>query len=302
MSSLLEMQTFVEIVDRGSLSAASRSLGAVPSTVSARLTALEDRLGVRLLTRTTRQLRLTESGARYLADCRRILAEIERSEQALRSQQRALSGTIRITAPSDFGRTRLRPVLDALVAAHPRLSVHLHLSDRVVDLVGQDFDLAVRVGHLPESSLVARRIATGHRLVCAAPEYWARHGRPAKPEDLAKHECLLWTPDGVNEATWTFRAKEDAGRPRSVRVRGRRASNDGEVVRAWALAGLGVAQKSYWDVAADLEAGRLEPVLRPYARRADLHAVHARGRHLPHRVRVLVDHLAHGFAKLYASS
>ena len=299
MSSLLEMQTFVEIVDRGSLSAAGRALSTVPSTVSARLTSLEDRLGVQLLTRTTRQLRLTENGERYLADCRRILEEVERSECAVRHRQGDLQGSLRITAPSDFGRTRLRPVLNAFAAAHPRLTVHLHLSDEVMDLFDQEIDVAIRVGRLPESSLVARRLAAGHRVVCAAPGYWARRGRPTEPEQLTSHECLLWTTDGRNEATWTFAPSgtgSEARKARTVRVRGRHASNDGEVVRSWALAGLGVAQKSYWDVAADLEAGRLESVLQRHARPADLHVVYAKNRHLPHRVRALVNHLVASFA------
>lgn len=288
MASLLEMQTFVEIVDRGSLSAAGRALATVPSTVSARLTSLEDRLGVQLLTRTTRQLRLTDDGERYLADCRRILEEVERSECAVRHRRGMLQGTLRITAPSDFGRTRLRPVLDAFLDAHPRLELHLQLSDEVVDLVENELDLAIRVGRLTESSLVTRRLTTGHRVVCATPEYWARRGRPTKPAQLASHDCLLWTSDGRNDATWTFEGE-------SVRVRGRLSSNDGELVRRWALAGAGVAQKSYWDVRDDLEAGRLESVLQPYARAADLHAVFPRNKHLPHRTRGLLNHLVESF-------
>ena len=294
MSALLEMQTFLEIVDRGSLSAAARAQATVPSTISARLSALENRLGVRLLIRSTRQLRLTEEGERYLVDCRRILDEVERSEASIRRGQGSLRGNLRITAPSDLGRGRLRPILDAFAEAHPRISVHLHLSDEIADLVSGGFDAALRVGRLQESSFVARRLAVGHRIICASPGYWSRHPRPSTPNELAAHDCLLWTSDGRNEATWTFATMDGSG-SEAVRVSGRRSSNDGELVRAWALAGLGVAQKSLWDVDRDLEAGRLESVLNRFVLTADLYVVYASGRHLPRRVRCLVDHLVEGF-------
>lgn len=281
------METFVAIIEKGSLSAAARALSTVPSTASARLTALEGRLGVQLVTRTTRQLSLTDDGEIYLADCRRILAEIERSECAIRHRRGALSGHIRLTAPSDFGRQRVRPALDAFMQAHPRISVNLHLSDRVEDL--GEHDLAIRVGPLKGSTLVARRLAGGHRVVCAAPSYWAGHPRPDAPADLAKHECLLW--EGRSQAVWHFTSD-------AVQVRGRHSSNDGEVVRSWALAGLGVAQNSYWDVSDDLAAGRLEAVLATHARPSDLYVVYARSRHPTHRVRGLVNHLVEHFSKL----
>lgn len=287
------MQTFLEIVDRGSLSAAARSLATVASTVSARLVALEERLGARLMVRSTRSLRLTEEGERYLVDCRRILGEIERTEACIRNWQGSLTGTLRITAPSDLGRGRLRPILDAFVDAHPRIGVHLHLADEIVDLVRGGFDAALRVGRLPERELVARRLARGHRVVCASPAYWARHGRPSSPPELAGHECLLWSSDGRNEASWAFAEGRDET---TVRVRGRRSSNDGALVRAWALAGFGVAQKSLWDVEHDLEAGRLESVLNGFVRPADLHVVYP-GRKLPRRVRSLVDHLVDNFGR-----
>lgn len=288
MSALLEMQTFLEIVDRGSLSAAARSLGAVPSTVSSRLTALERRLGVRLLVRSTRQLRLTDEGRVYLADCRRILDEIERTEACLGRLRGTLRGSVRLTAPSDLGRGRLRPLLDTFLDANPRLQLHLHLSDDVVDLVGEGIDLALRVGPLPGSTLVARRLTAGHRIVCASPGYWARHPRPSTPEELAAHECLLWTSERVHEATWTFAES-------AVRVQGRRSSNDGELVRAWALAGYGVAYKSFWDVEADLARGRLEPALTACVQPVNLSVVYPSGQHLPRRVRSLIDHLVEGF-------
>ncbi|WP_434046600.1 MULTISPECIES: LysR family transcriptional regulator [Sorangium] len=293
MSALLEMQTFLEIVDRGSLSAAARSLATVPSTISARLSSLEERLGVQLAIRSTRRLRLTEEGERYLVDCRRILEEVERSEACIRRGQGALRGSLRVTAPSDLGRGRLRPILDAFAEAHPRIRVYVHLSDEVVDLVRGGFDMALRVGQLEGNSLTARRLATGHRVVCAAPSYWARHPRPSAPADLAHHDCLLWTPEGRNEAIWTFAADGDG--TQAIRVSGRRSSNDGDLVRAWALAGLGVAQKSFWDVDRDLEAGRLESVLNRFVRAADLSVVYPSGRHLPRRARALVDHLVESF-------
>ncbi|WP_373047057.1 substrate binding domain-containing protein [Vulgatibacter sp.] len=162
-----------------------------------------------------------------------------------------------------------------------------HAAAGLAAAVGGGFDLAIRVGRLPESRLVARKLARGHRVICAAPAYWARHPKPLTPADLAAHECLLWNTDGRNEATWTFGTE-------AVRVSGRRSSNDGELVRTWALAGLGVVRKSWWDVAADLAAGRLEPALASFVEPADLYAVFPGGRDLPQRLRCLVDHLAVG--------
>lgn len=288
MSALLEMQTFLEIVGRGSLSAAARSLGAVPSTVSARLAALEGRLGVRLLARSTRQLRLTEEGEHYLIDCRRILDEIERSEACIGRYRGSLRGGLRVTAPSDLGRGRLRRVLDTFVEAHPRVTLHLHLSDETVDLVRGGFDLALRVGRPRGGDLVARKLVRGRRVVCASPGYWARRPRPATPQELVGHECLLWNANGQNEASWSFAGE---GGPFAVRVQGRRSSNDGELVRAWALAGLGVAQKSRWDVERDLDTGQLETALDDFVCPADLYVAYPAGGPLPRRARCLVDHL-----------
>ncbi len=293
MSALLEMQTFLEIVDRGSLSAAARSLSSVPSTISARLTALEGRLGVQLLVRSTRQLRLTDEGQAYLVDCRRILAEIERTEACISRRKGSLRGRLRLSAPSDLGRGRLRVVLDEFLEAHPQLDLHLHLSDERVDLVRGDFDLALRVGPLSGGNLVVRRLTDGHRVVCASPSYWARHPRPTEPAQLAAHDCLLWTSERTHEATWMFTSGD--GEKHAVRVRGRRSSNDGELVRTWALAGLGVACKSLWDIERDLAAGRLEAVLTRFAQPAALSVVHPAGRHLTRRARCLLDHLVASF-------
>lgn len=290
MSALAEMSTFLEVVDRGSLSAAARTLATATSTVSARLAALEARLGVRLLVRSTRSLRLTAEGQRYLVDCRRILGDIEHTEACIRQGHGALRGRVRVTAPSDLGRGRVRDVLDAFIAENPQLSLHVHLSDAVVDLVGAGFDLGLRVG--PRRGAVTRRIAAGRRVVCAAPAYWRAHGRPRSPHDLAAHECLLWTSDGGHEQAWLFAG---AGADRSVRVRGRRSSNDGALVRAWCLAGHGVARKSLWDVEADLTAGKLEAVLEDRAEAADLHLA-LPSRNPPRRVRALIDHLARALA------
>jgi DNA-binding transcriptional LysR family regulator len=294
MSALVEMQTFLAIVERGSLSGAARALATVPSTISARLSALEDRLGVRLLVRSTRRLRLSEEGERYLIDCRRILDQVERSEASIRRGDGSLRGSLRITAPSDLGRSRLRHMLDRFTELHPRVDVYLHLSDAISDLVSGGFDLALRVGPLRPSSAITRKLASGQRVICAAPAYWSRHPRPAAPRDLAGHDCLLWTPDGSHEASWNFASPN--GPIEAVRVRGRRSSNDGELVRSWALAGLGVAQKSLWDVQRVLEEGRLEAVLTRFSQPADLHLVYPSGRHMPKRVRALADYLVGQFS------
>ncbi|WP_409299612.1 LysR family transcriptional regulator [Pseudomonas sp. KCJK8993] len=259
MSSILDLEIFVRIADEGSISAAARSLGLTAAAASIALKRLETRLGSRLLARSTRSLRLTPEGRRYLDSVRLALATLEDGEQALRQQGQGLCGVLQLSAPSDFGRNALLPWLDEFKNQHPQLRPQLQLNDRHADLFRESVDVALRFGVPGDSSLVALPIlAVHHRVVCASPQYLARHGTPQVPEDLARHSALLYLRDGQRYDLWRF---DQAGQVREVQVRGDYACDDGEVARRWALAGHGLVYKARLDVAEDIRAGRLVPLL-----------------------------------------
>lgn len=278
-----EMQVFVRVVETGRLAAAARDLGLSSAVVSRRLAALERRLGVRLLNRTTRSLALTDEGADFHAHCRRLLAELEDAEaQAARGGRTAL-GALHISSTAAFAR-RLAPLLRAFRCEHPGVSVRLHVSDAVVNLVDGGFDLAVRFGTLDDSSLIARELAPNYRVICAAPDYLDARGRPTSIADLNDHDCILM---GDPPSTlWHF------ADGRSVHVGGAYACNDGEIAHLWAREGAGLVVKSIWDVQADIEAGRLEIVLADTPLPASpIHAVYPHRRHVAPKVRLCVAFL-----------
>ncbi|KQP19478.1 LysR family transcriptional regulator [Pseudorhodoferax sp. Leaf265] len=282
------LRLLIDVAELGSFSSVARQRAIATSTVTLAVGQLEQELGARLLARSTRRLSFTHEGQRLLADARRIVSEWDAAFCSLR-QDGALNGPIRITATNDFGRTRLRPLLDAFQARHPELRISLLLSDNTVDLIEEHIDLALRSGPLPDSSLHARLLVRGARLVCAAPGYWARHGRPAHPDTLAGHNCLVLARPGAPIAAWPFRADD---RLFHVKVSGDRQASDGEVVREWAVLGLGVALKNHWDIAQDLASGALETALDAFvAGPVDLYAVHPGGPP-SRRVAALVDFLA----------
>lgn len=288
MDQLETLRIFVEIVDQGSLSAVARARAIAPSTVTVALQDLEKQVGVRLLRRTTRTLSPTSEGERLLAACRRILSELDDALESV-ADEGPLTGPIRVTTTNDFGRSRLAPLITSFMEEHPSVSVELVLTDAVVDLVDDGFDLAIRAGPLRDSRLHARLLMRGTRAVCAAPSYWDAHGRPEHPRELADHNCLVLGRAGAPQRAWAF---EDGGRPFTQRVDGDRSANDGGVLRGWAIAGVGVVLKSEWDVAEDLADGRLEAVLQDFAAEANnLYAVHPMGRHLSRRVESFLAHL-----------
>lgn len=288
MDRLREMEVFAQVAASGSLSAAARVLGMSVGAVSKHLAALEARLGARLLLRTTRRLNLTVEGDAFLPRARAILADVTEAEAVVASDSRPLSGFLRVTASAGFGRTHVAPLVAEFLSHHPDLRLHLLLTDNVLDLVEENIDVALRFGVLADSRLLARRLAANWRVVCATPEYLARHGRPSSPADLAGHECLVI--GSGNERVWEFIGPEGAT---SVRVGGRLASNNGEVVHAWALDGFGLALKSVWDVEGDVASGRLVTALEQW-RSPDtaLHAVSPVARGLSPRVRRFTDFMA----------
>ncbi len=288
MDRLREMEIFAAVAGSGSLSAAARRLSLSVAVVSKQLAALEKRLGSRLITRTTRKLALTEDGQAFFDRCRGILSEIADAEQAVAGADGRLTGTIRITAPVAFGRSRLAPLIAAFAAQQPQLNFHLQLTDTVVDLLEENIDLAIRMGDLTDSSLRTRRLVANQRLICGAPAYFRKRGIPQQLADLESHDCIAICGSGGSGQVWRFTGDEEA----AIRISGRLSASNGEVAYAWMLAGLGLVQKSIWDVADDLRDGKLVAVLPQYRREEAVHAVFPPGRRAPHRLICFVDFIA----------
>ncbi|MBD8193907.1 LysR family transcriptional regulator [Pseudomonas fluorescens] len=259
MSSILDLEVFVRTADTGSLSAAARGLGLTPAAASIALKRLETRLGIRLLARSTRSMRLTEEGKRYLDSVREALAALADGEQALRQHSQGLTGLLQLAAPSDFGRNVVLGWLDAFKVEHPNIRLQLLLNDSNADLFRDTVDIALRFGVPRDSSLVALPVVPDHqRIACASPEYLARHGTPTTPTQLAQHSTLRYMRQGRANSTWFFRQGSEL---QEVDVTGDYLSDDGEIVRRWALAGHGIAYKANLDIARDLKAGRLVHLL-----------------------------------------
>ncbi|MBC7799348.1 MAG: LysR family transcriptional regulator [Gemmatimonadaceae bacterium] len=286
------LRLLLDVSEAGSFSSVARQRTVSISTVALAVSQLEQEFGARLLTRTTRRLVFTHEGEALLADARHIVSEWDLAISGSRKDG-PLAGPIRVTTTSDFGRTQLRALLDAFQVAHPGITITLLLSDNAIDLIQNQVDLALRIGPLPDSSLRARLLLRGDRLVCATPAYWLRAGKPLHPRDLATHNCIIVARPGAPQSIWPFR---DGGRPLSVRVSGDRQASDGHVVREWGVLGLGVIWKNHWDIRRDLEAGRLETALDDYvAGQIDLYAVQPDGPPT-RRVTALVDYLAAALA------
>jgi molybdate transport repressor ModE-like protein len=296
MERLGDLNLFLRVLDLGSISAAARSLDLSVAVASQRLKRLEQSLGVRLLQRTTRRMRLTPEGAALVAQGRALIEDLDALTGGLQKAASEMSGTLRVSLPASFGRQYISPLVPQFLARHPRLRLHIDLTDQTRDLVSEGFDLAIRIGALTDSSLVARRLAPNRRVLCASPDYLQRRGTPQAPEDLAAHDCLLLVGSRHANDTWTLRGR--AGKDVTVRVRGRLESNLGEVLRDAALAGLGIALHSTWHVCDDLRAGRLQIVL-PDHRPADggIYALMPQRRLALPRARAFADFLAERFGR-----
>lgn len=291
MDRLDDLALFLRVLDSGSISAAARSLDLSVAVASQRLKRLERGLGVRLLQRTTRRLHATPEGRLLAEQGRALVEDLDALTTDLRQSAGSVSGTLRMTLSAAFGRHYISPLLPEFMALHPRLRLFAHLSDELVDLVGSGYDLAIRIGALDDSSLIARRLASNRRLLCASPAYLERHGRPRAPADLAQHECVLLTGRHGRQDTW--RLTDRRGREHVVRVQGRFETTLGELVRDAALAGQGIALHSHWHVHEELREGRLEAVLPDYTLpESAIWAVMPQRRLVPPRVRAFVDFLA----------
>jgi DNA-binding transcriptional LysR family regulator len=294
MDRLGDLRLFLRVLDAGSISAAARRSGMSVAVASKHLDRLERRLGVRLVHRTTRRLEATSEGAWLAERGRASIEELESLTESLNQGQRDLTGRLRVSISSSFGRLHVAPLLPKFLDQHPRLALAVHFSDHMVDLVASGLDLALRIGVLDDSSLVARRLAVDRRVLCASPEYLSRRGVPQRPSDLAAHDCLVLRGGPGARATWRL---SDGGSYVSVRVRGRFESNLGDAVREAALAGLGIAQHSTWHVCDDLRSGRLSLVLPDYPpQEGGIYAV-TRERRKPARVQAFIEFLAARFGE-----
>lgn len=291
MNRLSDMQLLVDAADLSSLSAAGRRAGLSPAAASACLQRIETLLGARLFERTTRQLRLTDEGRIYIASCRAAIETMREAERAVRSGTDGVSGTLRVSAPSDLGRNLLVHILDRFMDLHPDVRIVLTLSDSLSRFVPDDIDVAIRVGPLESSDLVARHLADSWRVVCASPSCVATHGMPRHPEDLTDSPTLVLTTSAGPRNEW--RLGETV-----VRVRHYHECTDSEVIRTWAVLGRGFAYRQLWAVAGDVREGRLVLVNAPtWSALAPIHAMYHPNVFQPPRVRRFVDFLHAEFAR-----
>jgi DNA-binding transcriptional LysR family regulator len=289
------MTVFAKVVEQGSFARAAERLAISTSACSRLVADLEAHLDTRLLNRTTRRLSLTESGQGFYERCVQLLADLDDAEHAAAESGAKPRGTVRLTTSINFGVRHLSPAIGEFLAKHPEVRFDVSLSDRFVDLVEEGYDLAVRIGSSGGETVVARQLGEARLLVCASPPYLKKHGAPKTPEDLAGHACLTYEYMPLR-GVWSFRGRD--GREHAVRVSGPLHSNNGDLLAAAAVAGVGIVYEPEFIVGADLAAGRLVPVLASYrSTPAPIYAVYPSRRYLPAKVRVFVDFLAGRFAK-----
>lgn len=306
MDKLQAMGTFVRVVEAGSFSAVALERDTTQSAISKQVAALERELGVRLLTRTTRSLALTEDGERYFEAARRLVSEIAEAESVLRRGEQQLSGWLRIAAAVGYGRLKLMPIIQSFLAAHPAVKIDLRLHDGFIDLVEQGIDAAVRIGDLPDSSLVARRVGTAHRQVVAHRSYLRALPRgvkmPASPDDLAHHNCIVYTELAMRN-NWSFTAGPGASAPEGttsvVRVAGNLQTNSSEVIRASILAGMGLGYAPTWLFDEEIASGEVRTLLPDWQPAPiPVHLVSPRERKGSVKVRAFAQHVADAFAEV----
>lgn len=289
MDSFSDLAFFSLLIKHGSLAAAAQQLGITPPAVSKRLAAIERRLGVRLLQRTTRRIALTPEGETYLLDGARVLEDLETLERRVTGITAVPKGLLRVSATLGFGRKHIAPALSKFVRRFPDVEAQLQLTERPINLIEQGFDLQVRIGELPDARLTARLLAHNRRVLCASPAYLRRAGAPQSPRDLGRHACLFIRESEETFGTWHMRS---GARQETVKVHGPLAANDGECVLAWALDGHGILIRSLWEAAPMLRSGRLRPVLPEWSLpSANIYAVFPTRAHLSAKTRALVDFL-----------
>lgn len=284
-----ELAFFCLLVKQGSLAATARELNLTPPAVSRRLSQLEERLGVRLLNRTTRRISLTSEGEVYFGNAQRILSDIDEMERLVSSSRAAPKGLLRVNAPLGFGRSYIGPAISAFTKTYPDVDVQLHLTDRPVNLPDEAIDVSIRFGEMPDSRLIAKKIAANRRLLCASPAYLRAAGQPSFPHELTQHQCIVLRQNEAAYGNWRLsRGKQTE----TIKVHGKLSTNDGEVAINWALEGHGILMRAEWDVAKYLRSGRLVQVLADYETPpADVYAVYLERLNLSAKVAYFVEYL-----------
>ncbi|EEX91901.1 transcriptional regulator [Vibrio orientalis CIP 102891 = ATCC 33934] len=303
MDKFSDMTLFASIVKNQGLAAAGRELGLSPATVTARLQGLEERYGVKLLNRSTRHISLTDSGAMYHQACLEIIDSVNETENLLQTGMKEVRGTLKISAPRDIGKQYISPLLSEFSQLHPEVVPYLYLNDHLSNLAESGLDVVIRYGELADSNLISRKLASSRRVLCASPQYLAKRGTPITPSDLAQHDCLAMVRSNEELKTWHF---QDEGQHRVITVAPKRFSDDGEVIRQWALDGAGIALKSILDVQEDIKQQRLVTVLNGYMKNfsaaassagADLNAIYLSRQYQPKRLRLFLDFLIERFER-----
>ena len=295
MDRFKEIDAFVQVMAHGSLAAAALAEGVTPVMMGRRLDALEQRLGTQLVIRTTRRLTLTDQGASYLDECHQLLARWEEAEKAVSSQHQRASGHLIVSAPAAFGRLHVAPYASAFLTATPQVQISFNLTDRVVDLVREGYDLGLRIGGQIDPNFVAIHLANNQRVVCGTPAYFKKRGKPKTLEDLRQHNCLAFNLQGGQQRGWYF---QKDGKTVTVKVEGNLDCNDGELLHRWVSEGLGLGWRSTWEIQKQLQSGELVKVLDEFALPAyDILAVYPQQKHLPAKVRFFIEHLKKTYAQ-----
>lgn len=303
MDKFSDMAMFVSVVKHQGLAAAGRELGLSPATMTARLQGLEERYGVKLLNRSTRHISLTDSGDLYHKACLEILDNVKETENLILNGVKEVKGSLKISAPKDIGKQHILPILSEFCEQFPDVVPYLYLNDDISNIAESGIDIVIRYGELADSSLISRRLSSSHRVLCASPKYLAKYGTPLTPQDLVNHRCLAMVRSNEELKTWHF---QDTDKKNVITVLPKRFSDDGEVVRHWALEGAGIALKSILDVQDDIDNLRLVTVLNGYMTNfntstsvssADLNVVYMSKKYQPKRIRLFLDFLFDKFRK-----
>jgi len=289
MARYTELHSFIQIAQKGSFAAAALSEGVTPAMLGRRLDSLEKRLGVKLMHRSTRGLRLTELGEQLLERARSLIREFDDIEADISSSAKRVTGNLLLSAPAGFGRLHVAPHALAFHRQFPHLKLSFNLTDSLVDLVGEGYDMSIRIGPVTDPNYVAIKLFSNRRVVCGTPAYFEEHGTPTTLEQLAEHNCLAFTSQGGQQRGWTF---QQDGKPMAVRVGGNLACNDGELLFAWMRQGVGIGWRSTWEIRKELLSGELVTVLDDFALPDyDIQAVYPQQRYLPAKVRHFIDYL-----------
>lgn len=295
MDKIKQIEAFVNAAEKGSLAKAALGQGVTPVMLGRRIDALERRLGIKLMHRTTRHLTLTERGTVFLDQCKKILDDLDQAEKMIGEGLNKATGHLIVSAPAAFGRKHVAPHAPAFLAANPDVKISFNLSDQVVDLVREGYDLSIRIGGTIDPSLVAIKLYSNHRVVCASPDYLKKQGTPKNLKDLSLHNCLTFNLQGGQQRGWHFR---ENNKTVIIRTVGNLDCNDGELLHRWCLEGYGLAWRSTWEIQSELASGKLVTVLDDYALpNYDIMAVYPQQRYLPLKIRLFIDHLRKTFSE-----